>query len=90
VTPDQVIEALLAAGFIDGGGRAGFYRRLRWPETRDGRPGSVIVPLDDSFADYDELMRGLLGELELVARIGRVAQAALDALPGEKSTYQEP
>lgn len=79
-TPPQLIAALRAAGFTVAGGREGWYVRFRWPETRDGRDASMLVPLDSQFADYVDGIRGTVGELELVARIGRTAQAALDHL----------
>ncbi len=78
--PEQLIAALLAAGFCDAGGRAGLYRRMRWPKTRDGRDASLIVPLDLSYADARDMLEGAVGELRLVAEIGRIADAALAEL----------
>ncbi len=80
VDPHTLIDVLRQVGFIDRGGRSGVYVRLQWPETRDGRQASVIVPLDAGYADYLPGIEAVLGELELLARIGRVGQAALDRL----------
>jgi hypothetical protein len=78
--PQDLIDALTAAGFTVAGGRTGGYTRLNWPHTRDGGPWSVLVPLDRTACDYDLMMEAVVGELRLVAARGRTAQAALDAL----------
>ncbi len=78
--PQDLIDALTAAGFTVAGGCSGGYTRLNWPETRDGRPWSVLVPLDRTADVYDLMMKNALGELRLVAGIGRTAQEVLDAL----------
>ncbi len=88
--PQALIAALAEAGFVDVGGRAGLYRRMQWPTTRDGRTASIVVPLDLTYADAQDLMEGAVGELQLVARIGRVAQRALDALAGVSEPNPKP
>ncbi len=77
VQPDDLVAALLAAGWTTAGGQAGKYTRLNWPITPDGRPRSAIVPLDPSFGDYGDLLNGTLAELTLLAQLGALAGQVL-------------
>jgi hypothetical protein len=81
VDPQQLVTALLAAGWTDRGGRAGLYRRLGWP--RDERR-SVLVPLDRDYGDFPDLMAAVLGELEETAQLGEDAAAVLALLAGQQ------
>lgn len=80
VEPDQLIDALRAAGWTDAGGRSGLYVRLAWPSTVDGRPRSTSVPLDKTAGDYPDLLNGSIAELAHFAKLGALAQQVLAGL----------
>ncbi len=74
VQPEDVITALVAAGWEKLGGRQGMYVRLRapfWPHE------NTIVPLDPSFADYRDDMTAALTALTVEVDAGRRALAVL-------------
>jgi hypothetical protein len=72
-TPDRLIDALTAAGWVEEGRRAGTYVRLTFLEHES----SLLVPLDPTAPEYAELMAGTWAELERLARLGDAAGRAL-------------
>jgi hypothetical protein len=78
VDPHRLIAALEAAGFERVGGRTGMYSRHRWP--RSYPPRSLMVPLDPTMADYQDMLGAVLAELEYAVQLGGQASAVLDAL----------
>jgi hypothetical protein len=78
VDPHRLIEALEAAGWASAGGSPGRYTRMAWPEHSHGRE-ALVVPLNDTFADYEHLLTAVLRELADAARIGAAAQAVLES-----------
>ena len=76
IRPEQLVDALLAAGWQVIGERAGLYKRLA---IVDGgkRRHEYLVPLDSSKADYDDLMDAVAWSLEHLFFDGRAAHQAL-------------
>ncbi len=77
VDPERLVEALKAAGCRELGRRAGLYVRMDWD------PGSLLVPLDRSKADYGGLLADALAELRHAVEVGAKARQVLDALEGD-------
>ncbi len=75
VNPEQVLEALKAAGFTVYSTTPGQYVRMQWPPDAVGRD-SVIVPFNRNV----ELMRSTLEALSAAAAAGAAAQRALQAI----------
>jgi hypothetical protein len=78
VDPVRLVAALKAAGFAELGGRTGLYVRLDWPG------GALLVPLDPSKADYDDLLAAAVATLEHAADLGVRARQVLDAPEGDR------
>jgi hypothetical protein len=76
IDPEKLTASLIEAGFTLQGVRANVAFRLRWPQG-SGVPGSLIVPLDRSAPDYDELMDCALAMLRNFVRSGQDVFAAL-------------
>ncbi len=77
VDPVRLVEALKAAGCRGLGRRAGLYVRMDWP------PGSLLIPLDRSKADYGGLLADAVAELRHAAEVGAKARQVLDTLEGD-------
>lgn len=58
----RMVAALTAAGFTVVGQRAGQYVRLCWAGTTDRR-WTLVVPVNDSFADYQDSLDEVTDEL---------------------------
>ncbi|MFD6565356.1 hypothetical protein [Micromonospora profundi] len=81
---ERLVAALTTAGFTVVGQRTGLYARLAWP-GRDGRDGTLVVPVGVEYADYRESLAEVMGELEYAARRGEAARKALNLFDGEAS-----
>lgn len=87
--PDRVVAAFLAAGWTVAGKRSGIYTRLVGPgdEINNGR--SVLIPLNQSSDDYQELMDdALMGLVDDVTR-GRAALRVLYSLRGKEGESED-
>lgn len=73
----RLVAALTAAGFTIVGQRTGHYARLTWPGASDWRE-TLVVPVNDTFADYRHLLDAVTGVLRDAARRGDLARHALD------------
>lgn len=77
-----LVDALTAAGWKVVGGRANVYTRLAVVDG-DKERLALLVPMDPSMADYDDLMGAALQTLEMLFFDGRSAQQALNRIrPG--------
>lgn len=83
VDPERLVEALKAAGCREVGRRPGLYVRMEWPT------GSLTIPLDRSYADYDTLIGDVLAELRYAAEVGAKARQVLDTLEGAGRLWAE-
>ncbi|MFI1194059.1 hypothetical protein ACH4T9_12490 [Micromonospora sp. NPDC020750] len=72
----RLVAALTAAGFATASVGRG-YVRLCWPNVTDWRR-TLVVPVDDSFADYQDSLDEVKAELRDAARRGEAARYALD------------
>jgi hypothetical protein len=72
-TPDRLIAALTAAGWVEVGRRAGVYVRLRYAE----HDPSLLVPLDPTAPEHEVMMGAVLMQLERLAQVGLAADRAL-------------
>lgn len=82
IIPDAVVDALLAAGWEVVGERAGVYKRLA---VVDGhlRRLTLVVPLDPSAPEFEELVDAVLKTLETLLFDGKSAHQVLNAIrPG--------
>ncbi len=75
--PDQLVEALLAAGWEVVGQRAGLYKRLA-VVGEFGNKHMFVVPLNPEYADYNDLMNAVLRSLEDMMFAGKAARVALN------------
>lgn len=90
VDSDKLIAAMLAAEFTAAGGRTGSYVRLRWPGEDDDRGRSIVVPVNRDYADYGDLMTGVLESLGDAKYLGDRAGKVLDALGGIPDDEDQP
>lgn len=82
-TPNQVVTALLANGWQIVGERAGAYTRLaRRGETQTRH--MLLIPLDESAPEFDEMLSAALGQLEQLMFDGAAARNALHLLYPEE------
>lgn len=81
--PEQVVEALLSAGWQVVGQRAGLYKRLAVVE-QDRQRLTLTVPLGQLCADYDDLMNAALGMLEQLFFDGEKARRVLARIAPEE------
>lgn len=72
-SPDRLIAALTASGWVEDGRRTGGYVRMRWGSN----PDSLVVPTDTTAPEYDDMMTALLTGLERAAEYGSAADRAL-------------
>jgi len=63
VDPTRLTLLLEDAGWRLVGGRPGIYNRFAAPGQASGRHGSLVVPLDPSAPEFEELMLAALSEL---------------------------
>jgi predicted RNA binding protein YcfA (HicA-like mRNA interferase family) len=72
-TPDRLIVALTAAGWVEVGRRVGAHVRLRYA---DHEP-SLVVPRDPTAPEHEAMMGAVLLQLERLAQVGLAADRAL-------------
>lgn len=74
--PARLVDALRDAGWQVAGAKYGVYVRLAWP----GAPNrSLLIPLDQTAPEFDELMRAAVSQLDQAVLTGRAAAQALAA-----------
>lgn len=89
INPQALIAAMEDAGFTNAGGRSGAYIRLRWPgSTENSGEASLIVPLDPTTADHEDLLRGVIAELRDAVARGARARAALEGMATRRASGQ--
>lgn len=72
--PARLVEALRDAGWQVAGAKQGVYVRLAWP----GAPNrSLLIPIDQTAPEFEELLRAAVSQLEQAAATGRDAAQAL-------------
>ncbi len=81
VAPDQLVAALLANNWQVVGERAGAYKRLKLGENQDRH--HLLVPLDESAPEFEEMMGAALGQLEQLMLDGADARRVLHRLDPE-------
>jgi hypothetical protein len=81
----RLIDALTANGWKVVGGRSGLYVRLTPPGTRLWG-NSALVPVDQTAADYNDLIGALLAQLRATAEQGARAADILAAYDGTPPT----
>ena len=74
--PARIIDALRTEGWEIAGHKYGVYVRLAWPDDKDR---SLLVPLDKTAPEFEELLRAALGQLETATLTGQAATRALVA-----------
>lgn len=70
----RLVACLTAAGFTTAGEHSRGYYRLVWPEG----DGTLVVPVDDTAPEYEELLSAAKTVLRRAVRRGRAARHALD------------
>ncbi len=78
-TPDQLVEALEAAGWQVVGQQAGVHKRLAFVEGM-GASHEMMVPLDPSAPEFERMRAAVLWKLERMVDDGEDAKKALDLL----------
>lgn len=76
ITPDRLVDALLAAGWQVIGERTGAYKRLALVDG-DRERFRLLVPLDESAPDYEQMLGAVASSLEGLLFDGRAARLAL-------------
>jgi hypothetical protein len=74
--PARIIDSLSSAGWEIAGHKQGVYVRLAWPDTPNR---SLLVPLDKTAPEFEELLRAALCQLEAAMFTGQAATQALIA-----------
>lgn len=80
----RLVIALERAGWVRCGGKEGLYVRLRRPPRAWKGGVSMLVPLDPSMEDFDDLLVAVHAELELISARGRLASQVLDEMEGKQ------
>jgi hypothetical protein len=74
--PGRIIESLRDFGWTVAGHKTGVYMRLAWPDTTNR---SLLIPLDQTAPEYEELLHAAIRQLEAAAVTGQAATKALAA-----------
>lgn len=74
--PACLVRALMDAGWQVAGQKYGAYVRLAWPNVSNR---NLLIPLDQTAPEFDELLHAAVCQLEDAATTGRDATAALTA-----------
>lgn len=77
--PGHIIEALMDCGWQVAGQKSGVYVRLARPYQHNR---SLVVPLDQTAPEYQELLNAAVAQLEDAVRVGSDAGRALDRWRG--------
>lgn len=80
VAPQQLVDRLVATGWVVAGHRTGQYMRLTWGQGNSLLTVAVKVPLDPTAPEYTDTMGRVLRVLGEVARAGALAAGVLAAL----------
>ncbi len=83
--PQALITALLSAGWELVGERAGLYKRLAVVVPGGAQQHALMIPLDPSYGDYQDLMDGVLSYLNRLHADGVRAGKVLAAIKPEVS-----
>lgn len=78
--PGRMVTTLMDAGWQVAGHKTGVYVRLAWPNDKSR---SLLVPLDPTAPEFEELLRAAVNQLEDAVRTGRSAAEALTAYDPE-------
>lgn len=76
ITPDRLVDALLASGWQVVGERSGVHKRLALVDDEERRH-TLMVPLDPSAPEYEDLLGAVADNLERLLFDGRSASQAL-------------
>lgn len=90
--PRRIASFLSRHGWELSGGRDGLYDRYRYKGGRSNpEQQSVILPLDQSWADYDELLGELLLRVEAVSPEARalMVKELLERSPGDELKFRK-
>jgi hypothetical protein len=74
--PARLVDTLSQAGWEVTGHKYGVYVRLAWP---DDKSRSLLIPLDQTAPEFEELLRSALCQLEAAMFTGQAATRALIA-----------
>lgn len=74
--PDRIVSALSRCGWVIAAPKPGVYARLAWPDLSTR---SLLVPLDRTAPEFDELLRSAICQLEAAMFTGQFAAQALTA-----------
>lgn len=88
VDPYRLIAALEEEDFEVVGRRAGAHARLAWPRGGQRRT-SLIIPLDSSAPEYEEMLGAVLQELAGAARLGENVRRAVSFTASDQEPSRE-